>query len=70
MTTRWNRTDAHGTLDQATIADGETCIIFSDEMRVALIEWIGKTSPDDRRRLGLTPRQAALIGCLYNLLQT
>ena len=52
------------------LGESESCFVFSDEMRVALIKWIGQSSRNDRLKAGLTEREASLMERLFNMIQT
>ena len=70
MTARWNRSDVNGNLDQIKIADDETCIIFSNESRIAVIKLLGSMSRNAYTERGLTDREIHAIEGLYYTLQT
>lgn len=70
MTARLNRTDVHGTLDQASIRDDETCIIFSNESRIAVVKLLGSMSRSGYAEKGLTEREIHALEGLYYTLQT
>jgi len=61
--------DPRNRIPSQKLAESESCFVFSDEMRIALIEWIDRSSRIDRMRAGLTERQAILMERLLNILQ-
>lgn len=67
---RWNRTDLDGNLRETKITDDETCIIFSNDSRVALIKLLGSMSRDGYAEKGLTDPEATVLSRLYYTLQT
>lgn len=70
MTARWNRSDLDGELEQIHIDDDETCIIFSNESRVAVIKLLGSLSRDDYAKRKLTEPEVLALEGLYYTLQT
>lgn len=70
MTARWNRTDIDGNLKQTKIEDDETCIVFSNESRVAVIKLLGSMSRNAYAEKGLSEREVHALEGLYYTLQT
>jgi hypothetical protein len=50
--------------------DDETCIIFSNESRIALIKLLGSMSRDDYAKRRLTEFEILILEGLYYKLQT
>lgn len=63
-------TDLDNRIEAQQLGESESCFILSDEMRIALLTWIGNTSRNDRIQGGATQRQAILIERFYSLLET
>lgn len=72
MTTIRHIRTVHSDLDgniQTTQQNSETCLMLSNEARVALLKFHGKLSRNDMVKFGMTDVEIAIIGQLYWALQ-
>lgn len=70
MSARWNRSDMDCNLKETKISDDETCIIFSNESRIAVLRLLGSMSRNDYTERALTNREIHALEGLYYTLQT
>jgi hypothetical protein len=69
QSTRYISSGIDGNLPPTTIGDGETCIIFSNDCRIALIKLLGSMSRDGYAEKGLSEPEAVGLSRLYYTLQ-
>lgn len=62
--------DLDGRLDPATIKDDETCIVFENATRVALVKLLGGMSRDAYLGKGLNYQEVHALEGIYYMLQT